>query len=220
MLTLGCQTSLSQVWRAYDRKPLKRGTLAILPNIEIKEKIMGNSNRAVIVLSVCLFVICGCVPPTGILSHSAYEVSIGTRDVVEGTLVIKERKNAVKVLKHPKLQAVQLDLCLTYDKNDSLIDSKVYANYVAETWMFIPAGETLFIVVDGEKMSFSSPFESFRSVHSGKIVEFIGYDISRVQVEKVVAGTIVQGKLRFVEFEFSDINKQRWSKILTENWKN
>jgi len=75
-------------------------------------------------------------------------------------------------------------------------------------------------VVDGEKMSFSSPFESFRSVHSGKIVEFIGYDISRVQVEKVVAGTIVQGKLRFVEFEFSDINKQRWSKILTENWKN
>lgn len=106
--------------------------------------------------------------------------------------------------------------------SEGSISYSLIVDYYAESWLFIESGESLVLLVDGERMGFSGDGSSgFREVlYGASINEKAWYDITRDELERISTAKEVKVKVTgqnyFVERHFATRNLTNIQNFLAE----
>jgi len=92
---------------------------------------------------------------------------------------------------------------------------------ITASWLFIQRGESLILLVDGERIGFEGEGSiDHRNVYSGNIEEKAWYDISRHNLEKIANAYNVEVKIigseYYVQRQFSEKNISNFYKFISE----
>lgn len=114
---------------------------------------------------------------------------------------------------------INLQLMVT-DNGDSLLN--IIAVYASMSWIFIQRGESLILLVDGERIAFSGEGSAaHRDVLTGAVVlEKAWYDITKEQINMILNAKEVRVKLTgrtlFIERHFGNNNTLRFKQFVDQ----
>jgi len=130
----------------------------------------------------------------------SYQVKV-IKDDFDGHTIYEMEGNA---LENMTLSYNQLQLNLQKFVKDGNEEFSLIAMYFSPDWIFIEEGESLKLIVDGEKITLSSKkgSQGHREVFSGTIREMAWYDIDIETIRKLAFGK--EGKVKIIGDKYFD----------------
>lgn len=137
----------------------------------------------------------------------------------DGTVVYRTRGNSL--FKFSDYAHTALNVQATTGPGGTTSYALVFG-YSADSWMFVKAGESLVMSIDGERVAFRSArgSEGNRDAHGGGVSERAWYPISQEGLRQIAQASEVKFKVRgskgYLELSFGEGNFDHFRRFVAE----
>jgi len=161
------------------------------------------------------FSLTGCI--SAILG-SGYFIS-DNYDEFEQTRTIREHINHVYSQPFPFTASFYMNMILIVPTKADALLGGLQVKYMNNSWLFIPEGNSLKFIADGEVIPLYAAHQSSRIVgYGGHVTELAYYNIDRNTALKISNAKILKAKVHVVDFPVSPKIQERWRIFIETHW--
>jgi hypothetical protein len=140
-------------------------------------------------------------------------------DEFEGTRTVQENINHVYSQPFPFTGSFYMNMILIERPESDTRFGLLQVKYMNDSWLFIPEGNSLKFIADGEVIPLYADDQSSRIVgYGGHITEMAYYNLDRETAYKIASAQTLKAKVHVIDFPVSSKSQEHWKSFIETRW--